>query len=106
MYCPPPPPPSPPLSLPGLALATQLEQLLVHPSQGKTPQPQGESVIEKWFQLTRLAGQTKAKDQSQGQGKDKDKEKDKHSSEQGSSSSLENVCRMEITANTIILQQQ
>ena len=89
----------------GLSLASQLEELLAHPSQGKQPQgAQGEaSVLEKWFQLTRIAGQTKATTQGKDQGKGKDKEKEKHS-EQGST--LESVCRMEITANTIILQQQ
>ena len=78
---------------PGHALATQLEQLLAHPSQKQPPQ-QGESVVEKWFQLTRIAGQTRTRDQPQGHG-------------QGvASSTLESVCRMEITANTIILQQK
>ena len=93
----------------GLSLASQLEDLLAHPSQGKQPQgAQGDaSVMEKWFQLTRIAGQTKATTQGKDkdQGKGKDKEKEKHG-EQGSSASLESVCRMEITANTIILQQQ
>ena len=83
---------------PGHALATQLEQLLAHPSQ-KQP-PQGESVVEKWFQLTRIAGQTRVRDQLQAQGQGQGQG-------QGvASSALESVCRMEITANTIILQQK
>jgi len=84
---------------PGLALASQLEQLLVNPSQKQTTQQGGDSVVEKWFQLTRIAGQTNkatTRDQPQGQGQG-----------QGvvAGSTLESVCRMEITANTIILQQ-